>query len=47
MKYKKSENFLEELYSTIEKQAKGNDKESYTRSLILKGIMDFNNLSGA
>ena len=33
----KNENFLENLLTVIEKQAKGSDKKSYTKSLILKG----------
>ena len=37
MKNKKNDNFLEELYSIIEKRANGKDKNSYTRSLIKKG----------
>jgi phosphoribosyl-ATP pyrophosphohydrolase len=37
MKIKKNDNFLQELYFVIEKRAKGNDKKSYTRSLIKEG----------
>ena len=37
MKSKKNDNFLQELYSTITKRAKGKDKKSYTRSLIKEG----------
>ena len=37
MKTKKNDNFLQELYSVIEKRAKGKDKKSYTKSLIKKG----------
>ena len=37
MKSKKNDNFLQELYSVIEKRAKGKDKKSYTRSLIKEG----------
>ena len=37
MKSKKNDNFLQELYSVIEKRAKGKDKKSYTRSLIKGG----------
>jgi|TARA_B100001964_G_scaffold220891_1_gene264467 phosphoribosyl-ATP pyrophosphohydrolase len=37
MKSKKNDNFLQELYSVIEKRAKGKDKKSYTKSLIKKG----------
>tara|TARA_B100000029_G_scaffold175764_1_gene173039 strand:- start:12656 stop:12964 length:309 start_codon:yes stop_codon:yes gene_type:complete len=33
----KNENFLENLLTVIEKQAKGRDKKSYTKSLVLKG----------
>ena len=34
---KKNENFIEELFSVIEKQAKSNDKKSYTKYLLSKG----------
>ena len=37
MKIKKNDNFLQELYSVIEKRAKGKDKKSYTRLLIKSG----------
>ena len=37
MKSKKDVNFLQELYSVIEKRSKGKDKKSYTKSLIKKG----------
>jgi len=37
MKNKINENFLEELYSVIQKRAKGKDKKSYTKHLIKKG----------
>ena len=37
MKSKKNDNFLQELYSVIERRAKGKDKKSYTRSLIKRG----------
>ena len=37
MKSKKNDNFLQDLYSVIEKRAKGKDKKSYTRSLIKGG----------
>ena len=37
MKSKKNDNFLQELYSVIEKRAKGKDDKSYTRSLIKEG----------
>ena len=30
-------NFLEELFQTIEKKSKSNDKKSYTKLLLLKG----------
>ena len=39
MKSKKNDNFLQELYSVIEKRAKGTDKKSYTRSLIKGGLI--------
>ena len=37
MKSKKNDNFLQELYSVIERRAKGKDETSYTRSLIKGG----------
>ena len=37
MKSKKNDNFLQELYSVIERRAKGKDTKSYTRSLIKGG----------
>tara|TARA_B100000686_G_C16438122_1_gene785581 strand:+ start:510 stop:818 length:309 start_codon:yes stop_codon:yes gene_type:complete len=37
MKTKSNENFLEDLYAAIKKQAKGKDKKSYTKFLISKG----------
>ena len=37
MKTKKNDNFLQELYSVIERRAKGGDKKSYTKSLIKGG----------
>ena len=37
MKNKKTTDFLEELYSIIKSRAEGNDKNSYTRSLIKEG----------
>ena len=30
-------NFLDELFDTIEKKAKGDDKDSYTKQLLKKG----------
>ena len=37
MKSKKNDNFLQELFSVIERRAKGKDEKSYTRSLIKGG----------
>ena len=37
MKSKKNDNFLQDLYFTIEKRAKGKDKKSYTKFLLKSG----------
>ena len=37
MKNENNNNFLEDLYSIIQKQAKGRDKKSYTKLLLKEG----------